>query len=99
MEAFEKMSFDEVVKNVSPKPAKDVFYCCSYLSAERLAELAQTKTLSRVVLDNGVIIDWWHKCRTHKGIENRCLKFAAEYDCKVDKIYYWLYGLPLNPNR
>lgn len=99
MEAFEKITFDEVVKNVPPKPAKDVLELLSCLSAERLAELEQTRTLSRVYLDNGVVISWWHKYRTHRGIENRCWKLADEFGCKVEKIDYWLYGLPLNPNR
>lgn len=99
MEAFEKITFDEVVKNVSPKPAKDVLELLSCLSAERLAELEQTRTLSRVYFSNGVVIAWWHIFRTHRGIENHCWKLADEFGCKVEKIDYWLYGLPLNPNR
>ncbi len=99
MEAFEKITFDEVVKNAPPKLTKDLLELLSYLPIEHLAELEQTKTLSRVYLDNGMVISWWHKYRTHRGIENRCWKLADEFGCKVEKIDYWLYGLPLNPNR
>lgn len=99
MEAFEKISFDEVVKNVPPKPAKDVLELLSCLSAERLAEFEQTKTLLRVYLDNGIVISWWHKYRAYRDIENHCRKLADKFGCKVKKIDYWLYGLPLNPNR
>jgi hypothetical protein len=38
MEEFEKISFDEVVKNAPSKPAKDVLELLSYLPIERLAE-------------------------------------------------------------
>lgn len=99
MEAFEKISFDEVVKNAPPKPAKDVLELLSYLPAERLAELEQTRTLSRVYFSNGVVIAWWHIFRTQRGLENHCWKLADEFGCKVEKIDYCLYGLPLNPKR